>query len=110
MHLTVEMARKDDITFAYRDVMKELKCCGFDVPHRTEITNEDIRFFAWLCRSAVALIEKKDAEIDRLKAELNQYHKADGFLAVHGWQWKDDGTEHHTEQLRDGEHGGIRKG
>ena len=69
MHLTVEMARKDDITFAYRDVMKELKCCGFDVPHRTEITNENIRFFAWMCRSAVALIEKKDAEIDRLKAE-----------------------------------------
>ena len=47
--------------------------------------------------------EEQQAEIERLKAELNQYHKADAFLAVHGWQWKDDGTEHHTEQLKDGE-------
>ena len=48
-------------------------------------------------------IKNKQAEIDRLKEQLDQYHKADSFLAVHGWQWKDDGTEHHTEQLKDGE-------
>ena len=47
--------------------------------------------------------EEQQAEIERLKYELNQYHKADTFLAVHGWQWKDDGTEHYTEQLKDGE-------
>ena len=38
------------------------------------------------------------------KEIIDKYRKADTFLAVHGWQWKDDGTEHYTEQLKDGGH------
>ena len=37
------------------------------------------------------------------KETIDKYRKADTFLAVHGWQWKDYGTEHCTEQFKDGE-------
>ena len=51
---------------------------------------------------AVELLKEQQAEIERLKDELNQYHKADTFLAVHGWQWKKTTTESSTNP-KDGE-------
>lgn len=47
---------------------------------------------------------KKDV-IDLLKEQqaiIDQYHQADTFLAVHGWQWKETTTESSTNP-KDGE-------
>lgn len=66
MRLTVEMAAKDNATYSYRDVLRELGYCGWDIPKRTEVTNEDLRFFAWLFRSALSIIRKKDEEYRKL--------------------------------------------
>ena len=59
------------------------------------ITKGD-RCFHILLDDALSVINEQQAEIDRLKAELNQYHKADTFLAAHGWQWKKTTTERST--------------
>ena len=66
MRLTADMVAKDDATFSYRNVLHELGYCGYDIPKRTEVTNENLRFFAWLFRSAFAVIRKKDEEYRKL--------------------------------------------
>ena len=55
-----------------------------------------------IAENALELLKEQQAEIDRLKAQLAQYHKADTFLAVHGWQWKETTTESSTNP-KDGE-------
>ena len=88
-------------------VLKAWKCCDpfnrrcFECPYEDDCFHDNFDRVA--IADMVKLLKEQQEEIERLKAELNQYHKADGFLAVHGWQWKDDGTEHHTEQIKDGE-------
>lgn len=69
MRLSVTMVAQDNAKYGYRDALQELKYCGFDVPERKEITNENIRFYAWLCRIAVSMLKLKDCEIKRLEAE-----------------------------------------
>ena len=61
MRLTEEQALQDDKYFASCNMLAELKYCGWDIPHRKSITNETIRFYAWLCRSAVALLKEQEA-------------------------------------------------
>lgn len=69
MRLSPVDVHKDNSMFDYRDALRELKYCGYDVPTRREITNEIIRFYAWLCRRAVSMLETKEKEIERLKSE-----------------------------------------
>ena len=60
MRLTEEQALQDDKRYASCNMLAELKYCGWDIPHRKSITNEEIRFYAWLCRSAVALLKEQE--------------------------------------------------
>ena len=83
-------------------VRKGLECCtGLGCHHGCEYLKKGCT--QSLKMDALEIINRQQAENDRLKAELNQYHKADTFLDAHGWQWKDYCTEHYTEQLREGE-------
>lgn len=66
MRLTDEQVMQDNKRFANRNALAELKYCGWNIPHRKSITNDEIHFYAWLCRSAVALLKEQE-EIVRCK-------------------------------------------
>ena len=87
-------------------VLKAWDCCDPFNRRCFECPYEDDCFHDGFDRVAIAdmvkLLKEQQAEIDRLKAQLDQYHKADGFLAVHGWQWKKTTTESSTNP-KDGE-------
>jgi len=63
MRLTDEMIKEDDKRFVRQDMLNEFKYCGKEVPLRKSITNDDIRFYAWLCRSAYALLKEQEAVV-----------------------------------------------
>lgn len=67
MRLTDEMVLQDNARFANCNAIAELKCCGWNIPHRKSITNDEIRFYAYLCRVAVSLINEKQFRIDTLE-------------------------------------------
>lgn len=60
MRLTDEQVMQDNKRFANCNALSELKYCGWDIPHRKSITNDEIHFYAWLCRSAVALLKEQE--------------------------------------------------
>ena len=60
MRLTDEQVMQDNKHFANCNVLAELKYCGWDIPHRRSITNDEIHFYAWLCRSAVAMLKEQE--------------------------------------------------
>lgn len=62
MRLTDEQVMQDNKNFASCNMLAELKFCGWYIPHRKSITNEEIRFYAWLCRSAVFLLKEQDEQ------------------------------------------------
>ena len=63
MRLTVEQVMQDNKLFANCNALAELNFCGWDIPHRKSITNDEIHFYAWLCRSAVALLKEQKEQI-----------------------------------------------
>ena len=63
MRLTDEQVMQDNKRFAYCNELAELKYCGWDIPHRKSITNDEIHFYAWLCRSAVAMLKEQEAVV-----------------------------------------------
>lgn len=60
MRLTDEMIQEDDKRFKRQNLLAEFNYCGKEVPKRKSITNDDIRFYAWLCRSAYDLLKVQD--------------------------------------------------
>jgi len=78
MRLTEEQALHDNMRFANCNTLAELKYCGWNIPHRKSITNDEIRFYAWLCRSAVSMLKEQEAVEwinvkDRLPKKNGQY-------------------------------------
>ena len=61
MRLTDEQVMQYNKSFAHHNVLTELKYCGWNIPNRKSISNADIHFYAWLCRSAVALLKEQEA-------------------------------------------------
>ena len=68
MRLTVEQVVQDNKRFANCNALAELNFCGWDIPHRKSITNDEIHFYAWLCRSAVALLKEQQERIETLES------------------------------------------
>ena len=64
MRLTDEMIQEDNKRFKRQDLLAEFNYCGKEVPKRKSITNDDIRFYAWLCRSAYTLLKEQEAEYE----------------------------------------------
>lgn len=74
MRLSEEQVLQDNNRFANYNALAELKYCGWEIPHRKAITNDNIRFYAWLCRSAVVLLkehEVRELTIDEWKEWKN---------------------------------------
>ena len=62
MRLTDEMIQEDDKRFKRQDLLAEFNYYGKEVPKRKSITNDDIRFYAWLCRSAYSLLKEQETK------------------------------------------------
>lgn len=62
MRLTAEQVLQDNNRFANCNALAELKYCGWEIPQRRAITNDEIRFYAWLCRSAYTLLKEQEAK------------------------------------------------
>lgn len=60
MNFTEDMIREDDEKFHARNVRDELRYCGVYMKDRKNITNLDIRFYAWLFRAALREIENDE--------------------------------------------------
>lgn len=54
----------DDKFFEGRNVKAELAYCGTFIKHRKSVTNMDLRFYAWLFRAALRMIEELEGEND----------------------------------------------
>ena len=61
MLITECMRQRDDLKYAARDVMEELKYAGAYVRDHKDMTDEASRFYAWLFRAALRKIAEKDA-------------------------------------------------
>ena len=70
MRLTDEQVMQDNKRFANCNALAELKYCGWDIPHRKSITNDEIHFYAWLCRSAVALLKEQEKQVKQWTKEI----------------------------------------
>ena len=70
MRLTYEQVMQDNKRFANCNALAELKYCGWDIPHRKSITNDEIHFYAWLCRSVVAMLKEQEQKINELEEKL----------------------------------------
>lgn len=62
MRLSDEIVALDDERYKDRNVLAELKYCGREIKHRKTVTNDDLRFMAWLCRSAADLKVTNEGE------------------------------------------------
>lgn len=60
MRLTDEMVELDDRKYRDRNVLVELKYMGREIKHRKAVTNDDLRFMAWLYRSALNLLKEQE--------------------------------------------------
>ena len=66
MRLTDEMIQEDNKRFKRQNLLAEFNYCGKEVPKRKSITNDDIRFYAWLCRSSYTLLKEQESEEKRI--------------------------------------------
>lgn len=75
MQLTEQQIQADDALYSGRDILQELRFCGNEVKQRGNITEQDIRFHAWLCRAAYQKMMKTTAELmienEKLKEQLS---------------------------------------
>ena len=75
MRLTDEQAMQDNKRFANCNALAELKYCGLNIPHRKSITNDEIHFYAWLCRSAVVMLKEQEDLGTELTNAMELIHK-----------------------------------
>lgn len=75
MQLTEQQIQEDDMRYSGRDILRELRVCGSEVPPRKIVTDEDIRYHAWLCRAAYKQMMKVAAELmienEKLKKQFS---------------------------------------
>ena len=60
MRLTEEMIAEDEKRWHDRNIVAELGYCGRNIIHRNNITNDDIRFYAYIMRKAHDLLKEQE--------------------------------------------------
>ena len=86
MRLTEEQALQDNMRFANCNTLAELKYCGWNIPHRKSITNDEIRFYAWLCRSAVSMLKEQEAVEPRVSTAEQRCGHCNKVIEMDGWK------------------------
>ena len=62
MNFTEEMLSEDEKRWGARDVVVELGYCGKYMRDRKDITNLDIRFYAYIMRKAHDMLKKQESK------------------------------------------------
>lgn len=75
MQLTEQQIQEDDMRYSGRDILRELRVCGSEVPPRKIVTDEDIRYHAWLCRAAYKQMMKVATELMLENEKLKEQFK-----------------------------------
>jgi len=70
MKFTEEMLAEDEKRWHARDIVAELGYCGNNMRDRTNITNRDIRFYAYIMRKAHCMLKEQEQTINELKEKL----------------------------------------
>lgn len=87
MMITEEMIAEDEKRWHARNIVAELGYCGKYIRHRKNITNDDIRFYAYIMRKAYYLLKEQewnvltedaDGVIHGLPGDDGQYLMTDG--------------------------------
>jgi len=78
MILTEEQIKADNERWKGRDIKQELYYLSYAVPNRRSVTNDDLRFNAFVARKALGMIENIQPEqrIDTLKAEIKRMKRS----------------------------------
>ncbi len=63
MILTEEQINADNKRWEERDIKQELYYLSNAVPNRVSITNDDLRFYAYIARKALGMIEHLTKEV-----------------------------------------------
>lgn len=87
MRLSKEQIIEDDERWAKRDIMTELRFCSTDVTERKHITNDEIRFLAWVIRKAYELLKEYSKVVfckECKNAEMSSVSYPQYWCAKHG--------------------------
>ena len=60
MTFTEEMLAEDEKKWGYRNILAELKYCGNHMRDRKIMTNQDIRFYAYIMRRAYDMLKEQE--------------------------------------------------
>lgn len=78
-------------------VIKGLECCAvpggncLECPYGNYGVDENgLECENKMAADALELLKADQAELIRQRDIISKYRKADEFLALHGWEWKDD--------------------
>lgn len=78
-------------------VIKGLECCSelggncTDCPYGSYgVDSEGLECENKLADDTLELLRADQTELIRQRDIIAKYHKADEFLAMHGWEWKND--------------------
>lgn len=78
-------------------VIKAIECCTADsmicYGDKCQYRKVGVPFnVCWnnVLKDAGELLRADQAELIRQRDTISKYRKADEFLALHGWEWKDD--------------------
>ena len=81
MKITPEMMVEDEKWWHARDVVTELGYCGNEMRDRRNMTNADIRFYAYIMRKAHDLLKKEEPRVLTLEEAREALRHAD-FIVV----------------------------
>ena len=71
MKITPEMIAEDELRWHARDVITELGYCGNAMRDRKDMTNLDIRFYAYIMRKAHEMLKAREPRVMTLEEVCN---------------------------------------
>ena len=84
MMFTEEMIAEDEKRWNDRNIVAELGYCGKNIRHRKNITNDDIRFYAYIMRKAYYML--KEQEPKKIIRKQMSYEDPDGTITYYA-EW-----------------------
>jgi len=91
MKITDDMIAEDEMRWHARDIVMELGYCSSYIKDRKNLTNDDLRFYAFLMREARAMLEEQGADhalTERVRRGEVVKHVGDVVMFNRDWYMK----------------------